>query len=157
MGLAPIWTPSARLLLLGSFPSVASLQAQQYYGHPRNQFWRLLGDVLGEDLAGLAYAARLERLRARQVALWDVITETEREGSLDSSIREPRTSDLSALLAELPRLETIGFNGGTAARLGLRQLGASRARWRVLNLPSSSPAYTMAYDDKLKAWRALGD
>lgn len=156
-GLPPHVAPDTRWLLLGSFPGVASLQAQQYYGHPRNQFWRLLGAVLGEALHELEYAERLQRLLARQVGLWDVITETEREGSLDAAIRDPAASDLGALIAGLPRLEQIGFNGGTAARLGLRQLEALglAGRYRVLALPSSSPAYTLPYEQKLAAWRAL--
>ncbi|OWQ87650.1 DNA-deoxyinosine glycosylase [Roseateles aquatilis] len=154
-GLAPVHAPDARWLLLGSFPGVASLRAQQYYGHPRNQFWRLVGDVLGIDLVAMAYPERLAALRAHRVAVWDVITETEREGSLDSAIRNPFASDLASLLARMPALRTIAFNGGTAARFGLRQLGPLAARYRVLSLPSSSPAYTMPYDDKLKVWREL--
>jgi hypoxanthine-DNA glycosylase len=156
-GLAPQFDARARWLVLGSFPGVASLKAQQYYGHPRNQFWRLLGDVFGLPLSELAYEERLLALRRQGVALWDVISETEREGSLDSKIREPRASDLAWLLAQLPGLHTIGFNGGTAARIGRRQLlGLDAAPWRLLELPSSSPAYTMAYDAKLASWQALG-
>ncbi|UXH79693.1 DNA-deoxyinosine glycosylase [Roseateles amylovorans] len=154
-GLAPVHAPDARWLLLGSFPGVASLRAQQYYGHPRNQFWRLLGDVLGVELAGLAYADRLDALRQQRVAVWDVITETERAGSLDSAIRHPAASDLASLIARLPALQTIGFNGGTAARFGVRQLGPLAKVYRILALPSSSPAYTMPYDEKLRAWRQL--
>ena len=155
-GLTPQFDAQARWLLLGSFPGVASLKAQQYYGHPRNQFWRLLGDVFGLPLIGAAYEDRLRLLRQQRIALWDVIRETEREGSLDSNIRDPLHSDLGGLLARLPHLETIGFNGGTAARLGMRQLAAlGESRWRVLALPSSSPAYTMAYYDKLKARQSL--
>lgn len=168
-GLAPQFDAGARWLLLGSFPGVASLKARQYYGHPRNQFWRLLGDVFGLPLATLDYEDRLEALRLQGIALWDVISETEREGSLDSQIRDPRVSDLAWLLAQLPKLHTIGFNGSTAARIGQRQLAGLGAGlgaplgsmpgstpWRVLSLPSSSPAYTMAYDAKLAAWQALG-
>ncbi|HEY1090532.1 MAG TPA: DNA-deoxyinosine glycosylase, partial [Burkholderiaceae bacterium] len=117
-GLAPVYANSARWLLLGSFPGEASLRAQQYYGHPQNQFWRLLGAVLGEDLQALGYAQRLDRLRARQVAVWDVIATTVRAGSLDSAIRAPEGSDLLGLMAQLPELEVVAFNGGAAAKLG---------------------------------------
>jgi len=154
-GLAPQVSNSTRLLLLGSFPGVASLQAQQYYGHPRNQFWRLAGEALGLPLAEADYESRLALLDRQRVGLWDVITETEREGSLDSNIRDPRASDLRALLAGLPDLRTIAFNGGTAHRIGLRQLGEAAAQYRILALPSSSPAYTLAYADKLEAWRQI--
>ncbi len=154
-GLAPVMRPDAQWLLLGSFPGLASLKAQQYYGHPRNQFWRLVGDVRGVDLVSLPYEARLAALQDLRIALWDVISETEREGSLDSAIRRPDVSDLARLLRELPALRVIGFNGGTAGRLGQRLLGDLAKVYRVLVLPSSSPAHTMPYDDKLRAWRAL--
>lgn len=154
-GLAPVMRPDAEWLLLGSFPGVASLKAQQYYGHPRNQFWRLVGDVRGVDLVSLPYPARLDALQDQRIALWDVISETEREGSLDSAIRRPDVSDLARLIGELPALRVIGFNGGTAGRLGQRLLGDLAKVYRVLVLPSSSPAYTMPYDDKLRAWQAL--
>jgi len=154
-GLTPHVAADTRLLLLGSFPGVASLRAQAYYGHPQNQFWRLLGDVLGLPLAPADYSSRLALLLAHGVGLWDVITETERRGSLDSEIRNPVGSDLPGLLARLPQLQTIGFNGGTAARLGLRQLGERAAAYRILALPSSSPAYTLPYAQKLAQWQQL--
>ncbi|MDN3920681.1 DNA-deoxyinosine glycosylase [Pelomonas sp. PFR6] len=154
-GLTPLVASDTRLLMLGSFPGVASLQAQAYYGHPRNQFWRLLGEVFGLALEPADYPTRLVLLKAHGIGLWDVITETHREGSLDSSIRAPRASDLAGLVAGLPALRAIGFNGGTAHRLGLRQLGPLAVNYRILALPSSSPAYTLPYADKLAAWRAL--
>lgn len=155
-GLAPLVEPGARWLVLGSFPGVASLKAQQYYGHPRNHFWRLMGDVLGTDLVQLPYEDRLLQLQQQRVALWDVIAETRRVGSLDSAIRDPVGNDLMALIDQLPALETIGFNGTTAWRHGVRQLGALAQRYRLIALPSSSPAHTMPYDDKLAVWRTLG-
>lgn len=156
-GLAPQVDDDTRVLVLGSFPGVASLQAQQYYGHPRNQLWRLLGDSFGLPLAQADYPIRLQILLANQIGLWDVISETHRRGSLDSEIRDPRPSDLLALLADLPALRTIAFNGGTAAKIGLRQLGADAERYRILALPSSSPAYTLAYAGKLAAWATIAD
>lgn len=151
-GLAPQVAPDTRWLVLGSFPGVASLQAQQYYGYPRNQFWRLLGAALALPLAEADYPARLALLRAHRVGLWDVITETQRRGSLDSQIRDPQGSDLLSLVQRLPDLHTIAFNGGTAARIGLRQLGPEAARLRIFALPSSSPAYTLPFADKREAW-----
>lgn len=151
-GLNPQVAPDTRLLVLGSFPGVASLRAQQYYGHPRNQFWRLLGAALALPLAEADYPGRLGLLRAHRIGLWDVITETQRRGSLDSQIRDPQGSDLLSLIQRLPDLHTIAFNGGTAARLGLRQLGPEAARLRIFSLPSSSPAYTLAFADKREAW-----
>ena len=154
-GLTPHVSADTRLLILGSFPGVASLKARQYYGHPRNQFWPLTGAALGLPLAEADYAARLALLQAHGVGLWDVITETHRAGSLDSNIREPLASDLCELISRLPALRTIAFNGGTAHRFGMRQLGALAAQYRILALPSSSPAYTLPFADKLKAWQQL--
>ncbi len=154
-GLTPQVDPQTRLLVLGSFPGVASLAAQQYYGHPRNQFWRLLGESLNLPLAQADYPTRLALLTQARVGLWDVITETQRQGSLDSAIRDPLGSDLVSLTMALKDLRTIAFNGGTAARIGLRQLGAASLRYRVALLPSSSPAYTRPYAEKLTAWQQL--
>ena len=156
-GLAPHVADDTRVLVLGSFPGVASLQAQQYYGHPRNQLWRLLGESFALPLAQADYATRLRLLLSKRIGLWDVISETQRRGSLDSAIRDPRPSDLLPLLAGLLQLRTIAFNGGTAAKIGLRQLGVDAERYRILSLPSSSPAYTLAYAGKLAAWAALSD
>ena len=150
-GLAPHVAPDTLLLILGSFPGVASLQAQQYYGHPRNQFWRLLSDVFDLPLLGADYGSRLQILRQQQIGLWDVISETQRKGSLDSQIRQPQASDLHTLLATLPALRMIAFNGGTASRMGLMQLGPVAERYKIFQLPSSSPAYTLPYAGKLAA------
>jgi hypoxanthine-DNA glycosylase len=154
-GLAPHVSARTQVLILGSFPGVASLKAQQYYGHPRNHFWPLVGEVFDLPLLESDYPMRLALLMEHHVGLWDVITETARQGSLDSNIRDPLASDLRTLLGQLPALRTIAFNGGTAYKMGLRQLGEAASRYRILALPSSSPAYTLAYAKKLKAWRQI--
>src|SRR5215216_1702364 len=94
-GLPPILAADARVLILGSFPSEASLTARQYYAHPRNHFWPILGAVLGEPLATLPYAQRLERVRAHRVAIWDTIVACERPGSLDASIRNAERGEIA--------------------------------------------------------------
>ena len=116
-GLGPQVSNKTRLLILGSLPGRASLLAGQYYGHPQNQFWRLLNEVLEVPLTANPYAHRLDLLQSKGVGLWDVITSAQREGSLDSAIREPEVSDLHSLLDRLPKLRVIAFNGGTAARI----------------------------------------
>ena len=155
-GLAPIGDARARLLILGSFPSEASLAAQRYYGHPRNQFWTLLGGVLGEPLASLAPDQRVRRLVARGVAVWDVIARCERAGSLDSAIRAEVANDVGGLLECAPRIMTIAFNGGKAAsyRRRVEALPAA-ARCTIVQLPSSSPANaTHSLAVKQAAWQA---
>lgn len=149
----PVAAADARVLILGSLPGDASLAAGQYYAHPRNQFWRLVGEVAGVALAERNYPARLAALQQARIALWDVVNEAHRPGSLDMAIRNARPNDLLALVDTLPELRAVGFNGTTAAKAGRLLEGRGLA---LLELPSSSPANTMAYADKLAAWRGLG-
>ncbi len=151
---APHAAPDTRLLILGSLPGARSLTEQQYYAHPTNQFWRLVGAVIGTPLAGLTYKDRLAALRGARVGLWDVIRTAERRTSSDSHIREAEAHDLAALIAMLPDLRIIAFNGGKAAAIGRRQL-PSLGGVAVVDLPSSSAANTRGYAVKLEAWRAL--
>ena len=144
-----------RLLLLGSLPGEKSLEIQQYYGHRQNKFWELLGAVLDLDLRALAYEARLATLLERGVGLWDVIAEAERPGSLDAAISNATHNALSELVDELPQLRAIGFNGGTAARIGRKQLHAAGERLTLVDLPSSSPAHTIGFGPKLQVWGQL--
>ncbi|MGO4379201.1 DNA-deoxyinosine glycosylase [Pseudoduganella sp. RAF53_2] len=153
----PVVNQHTRILLLGSLPSEKSLVLQQYYGNPQNRFWHLVGEVIGVDLVPLDYQTRLSRLLHHGVGLWDVVASARRSGSLDSQIRDQAGNDIAALAASLPKLNAIGFNGGTAARHGLKQLGALAERYRIVVLPSSSPAHTLAYDKKLEAWMGLKD
>lgn len=151
----PVVDANTRLLILGSLPGEKSLAHSQYYAHPQNKFWMLLGEVLGVELKSLPYVERLATLLAHGVGLWDVVAQAQRTGSLDSNIRARDDNDLVALAASLPQLQTIAFNGGTAAKLGIKVLGEHAQRYRIVNLPSSSPAYTLAYAQKLQAWLSL--
>ncbi|MFZ4875040.1 DNA-deoxyinosine glycosylase [Janthinobacterium sp. Mn2066] len=151
----PVVDANTRLLILGSLPGEKSLAHSQYYAHPQNKFWLLMGEVLGVDMTSLDYAARLAALLAHGVGLWDVVAQAHRVGSLDSNIRERDDNDLVALVSSLPQLEAIAFNGGTAARLGIKVLGEHAQRYRIVSLPSSSPAYTLAYAAKREQWLAL--
>lgn len=153
LGLPPVVRPDARLLVLGSLPGEASLRAQRYYAHPQNQFWRLMAGVIGEPLASLDYAERLDRLVEHRIALWDVIHAARREGSLDAAIGAVEMRDLSTFVSGLPALGAVAFNGGTAARLGRKAL--ARSGLVLVDLPSSSPAYTLPFADKAARWAAL--
>lgn len=150
----PVTRADTRLLLLGSLPGAVSLARAQYYAHPRNQFWRLVGAVIGRDLGALGYEARLAALRDAKIGLWDTVAAATREGSLDAAIRLHEASDLAALVEQLPKLRAIGFNGGTSAKIGRRQLGPIHGL-ALIDLPSSSPAYTLPFEAKLAVWRAL--
>lgn len=116
IGLGVSWDPGCRVLVLGSFPSAASLAAGAYYGNKRNHFWPLLARALdAPELAAAPFGERAGALRARGVALWDVWGACEREGSLDSAIRDGVPNDLAGLVARLPDLRAILLNGGGAA------------------------------------------
>ncbi|MGQ0660854.1 DNA-deoxyinosine glycosylase [Sphingosinicella sp.] len=151
----PVIRQDTRLLVLGSLPGRASLAAGRYYAHPRNLFWRLIGAATGRELESLAYEARLAALLDAGVGLWDTVAAAERPGSLDADIRLHQPSDLAALVATLPKLRVIAFNGDTAARIGRRELSEVPGL-ALIDLPSSSPAYaSLPYEKKLEAWRAL--
>lgn len=151
-GLAPVVDAGTRLIVLGSFPGVASLRAQQYYGHPRNHFWPILAAIWRVDLAAAPYAERIATVRARGLGIWDVYAGCEREGSLDSAIENAELNDLAGLRTLAPSLAAIAHNGGESARAKrhTRALGLP-----VLRLPSTSPANaSWSFERKLAAWRA---
>ena len=152
---APVVDPSTCVLILGSLPGDASLTAGEYYAHPQNAFWRLIGGVIGQDIASLPYPARLDALKAARVGLWDVIGSAERVGSLDAAIKSPEAADLRGLVSTLPHLRAVAFNGGTAARLGSRILAGDAERLTLIHLPSSSPAHARPFTEKASAWEAL--
>jgi TDG/mug DNA glycosylase family protein len=153
---APQVAPDTRLLILGSLPGARSLAERQYYAHPTNQFWRLVGAVIDEPLAMMPYDDRLARLRAAMIGLWDVIRTAERRSSSDSEIREVEAHDLALLVDTLPELRMIAFNGGKSAAIGRRQLPTLQSI-AMIDLPSSSAANTSGYAAKLEEWLRLRD
>jgi len=150
----PVVDAGVQVLVLGSLPGERSLAEQRYYAHPRNQFWRLIGAVIGTDLTALPYEQRLQRLLEARIGLWDVIETAVRPGSLDASISSHKANPLAELVASLPDLRAVAFNGGTSARLGTAALGRDTAP-ALVPLPSSSPAYTLPFEEKRKAWLTL--
>lgn len=150
IGLPPVIGPDTRLLVLGSFPGVASLREQRYYGHPQNQFWKILSVLWSIDLVGMEYPVRLAEVRSRGLGIWDVYAACEREGSLDTSIRNAELNDFGHVLRECPRLAAIAHNGGESFRHAkhTQALGLP-----VYRLPSTSPANaSWTFDRKLAAW-----
>lgn len=155
-GLAPVVGPGAKLLVLGSFPGVASLQAQQYYAHPRNQFWPLLQALWPQHPQPLDYPGRCAWLLDRGLGLWDVYAACLREGSLDTAIREAQLNDFAALRAHCPGLQAVVHNGGESfrhARAVQQALGREDGLLPVLKLPSTSPANaSWSFERKRAAW-----
>jgi double-stranded uracil-DNA glycosylase len=160
VGFPAIAAPDARALILGTAPSVRSLEAGEYYAHPRNAFWRIM-EALFEQLPGLDYTARTSLLIREKVALWDVLKSTERPGSLDSSIVADTVAvnDFAVFFAEHPGVRAVFFNGGTACSLWNRQVAGKltlAGDVSLVTLPSTSPANArLTLDDKIEAWRIL--
>lgn len=152
-GFPPIIGDGAHTLVLGNMPSVMSLNARQYYGNPRNAFWRITGDILG-FAADDPYDDRVAALGGHGLAVWDVLRSCRRVGSLDSAV-EPASmvaNDFRALFDEHPHITRVFFNGA-AAEKNFNRLVRVAPDLRYRRLPSTSPAQTMRYEDKLAAWR----
>jgi hypoxanthine-DNA glycosylase len=151
----PVVAPRTRLLILGSLPGEASLRRGEYYAHPRNQFWRLMEGVIGAPLAGSPYPDRLAALLGAGVGLWDVVRSARRVGSLDAAIRDHTANELGALIATLPALAAVAFNGATASAIGRRRLGPETGFAQV-TLPSSSPTHAgVPFGRKAEQWARL--
>ena len=152
-GFPPVVAGHTHTLILGSFPGEASLAATQYYAHPRNQFWKLLGAVIDEPLAELDYPTRLERVLKHGFGVWDVLAACTRQGSLDAAIRDATPNDFASLREYAPLLKKVCFNGKTAGRF---EPIIAAAGYETLVLPSSSPAYAMlSFEHKLRLWRGV--
>ena len=158
-GLAPIARPSARILLLGSMPGAASLAAREYYAHPRNQFWPIVGTLCGFDPTA-PYARRKLALAAAGIALWDVIGVCIRPGSLDAAIDDDSiiVNDFAGFLASHPNIACVCFNGRKAEAAWRRHVQRQLRPARKLEyrlLPSTSPAHAgMSYLRKMRIWRS---
>ena len=152
-GFPPVVDDDARLLILGSFPSVLSLESGQYYGNPRNAFWSITGELFGFDPSA-PYETRLAALQSAGVALWDVLHKCRRAGSADAKI-DPKSvvaNDFRGLFGSYPSITRVVFNGSAANRLYARLVDIDMDH---LTLPSSSPARAMPAGHKLKAWRVI--
>ena len=155
-GLAPLVSPATKVLILGSFPGVRSLQAQEYYGHPQNQFWKILQAIWPAsplEMGADSYEKRSAWLLARGLGLWDVYASCERQGSLDTAIRHAEVNDFAALAARCPALRGIAHNGGESFKHARHTAGLGVT---VHRLPSTSPANaSWSFERKLAAWRSV--
>ncbi len=147
----PVWAEDARVLILGTAPSLASLEQGFNYAHPRNAFWPIMFDLLGE-VPTESIDEKKRMLVRHRIALWDVVHSCVRPGSLDGDIRQARANDVPGLIKKCPGLQIVLFNGGAALRLYKRLLPPLELNWALM--PSTSPANTMRYEVKRAAWAA---
>ncbi|ALS24709.1 DNA-deoxyinosine glycosylase [Paenibacillus naphthalenovorans] len=157
-GFPPVADERCRILIIGSMPGKASLDVGQYYGHPRNHFWRLLYTLLDGGAPEPSYEARIRFALSRRVALWDVLRSCERQGSLDAAIRRPEANDFERFYQRCPYIRFVFFNGSASEQLYRRYVkpvekDAALRCYRLL--PSSSPARAMTFSAKLEAWQPL--
>ena len=156
---APIEKADARILILGSMPGEASLRAGQYYAHPRNLFWRIMGELLGTD-PGSPYEQRIQALKSARIALWDVLYSCRRKGSLDSNIDHESLvpNDFAAFFLSHPQITRVFFNGTKAEQCYRKHMQPVTGIESIeyLRLPSTSPANaSLSYERKLDAWRVI--
>lgn len=150
-GFAPIHTANSCVLILGTGPSVVSSLKQQYYGHERNAFWPIMAAILAGPIEN--YEQKWDLLLANDIALWDVLAQFERKGSADSAYTEVIPNELRRFIDEHAQLRSILFNGKKAADFYRRLIGCYPVTVQFETLPSTSPAYTLDFEQKLKAWR----
>ncbi|MRJ02131.1 MAG: DNA-deoxyinosine glycosylase [Epsilonproteobacteria bacterium] len=151
----PIIDGGSRILILGTFPSITSLQENFYYSHPQNQFWRLLAGVLDHPLPQSVEEKR-DLLRRNGIALWDMVASCRREGSLDSALRDVEVNDIEGLLKEYPSIEALFFTGRKSEALYNSHF--SHLEIPTFYLPSPSPANRqLNFEEKLKKWSILRD
>jgi len=155
----PVADPDARVLILGSMPGTASLAADEYYAHPRNLFWPIMGELIGAH-RGLPYAERLQRVRGAGIALWETLASCVRPGSLDSAIERESivVNDFAGFYAAHPQLRRVCFNGAASADIYRRHVLPTLPAHDIeyLRLPSTSPAHaSLSFERKLQAWRQV--
>lgn len=148
-GLKPVIDSTSQVLILGSFPGSRSLARGEYYANRQNQFWRILSDILGDDLTCMSYAAKKKALLRHGIGLWDAIGSCRRRGSSDSAIRDVTATDVPGLLKRHPSVAALFANGHKAESVLARH---ARIRHKIVYLPSTSPAHGMTYRKKRSAW-----
>lgn len=150
----PIGSEQSEILILGSMPGVESLRIQQYYGNKRNQFWKILFTLYNVPFTE-NYEERKQFLLQKKIALWDVFLNCEREGSLDSAIRNEVPNGIPAFLADHKNIRRIFCNGGKAFKSFTKTFPQLSSEYDITLLPSTSPAYTVKFEEKLAKWRVI--
>ena len=151
---APIVNDHAEILILGTMPGAMSLMKQEYYAHKQNAFWKIMYSVFSALPVSENFEEKVALIQQHKIALWDVLENCEREGSLDTNIKNHKENDILELLLEYPKIKTIVFNGKQSEKYFLKKFGVIDGI-RYFQMPSTSPAHTMKFEDKLKLWATV--
>lgn len=151
----PVVDENSEILILGSVPGVKSLQMQQYYAHPQNQFWKIMFHLFNEEFS-LDYRQRLDLLKQNKIALWDVIESCERKGSLDTEIKNEVDNNIPELINNHPNIKMIFCNGQKSYKNLIKILGKN-FKIPIMVLPSTSPLHTIGFEEKLNNWKIIKD
>lgn len=151
----PIVDKSSKILILGSVPGVKSLQMQQYYAHPQNNFWKLMFHLVDTEFSS-DYHTRLQLLKKHRIALWDVIESCERKGSKDTDIKSEIDNDIQELINSYPNIKIIFCNGQKSYKNLLKVVGKNFII-PIVVLPSTSPLHTIKFEEKLEQWKIIKD
>ena len=155
-GFEPIVGESPKILILGTMPSVKSLECQEYYGFGRNQFWKIMGELFGFD-RNADYELRKARMAEKGIAIWDVISSCERNGSLDQNIKNPEYNDIVGFIKTRPTIKKVILNGGTARDIYKRRFLIFLPEIEMVPFYSTSPASAISYQRKLEQWQRIKD
>jgi len=151
---APIVTTQTKVLILGTMPGAISLEKQEYYGNKNNQFWKIMYSVFATLPVSENFSEKTQLLKRNQIGLWDVLAQCERKGSLDTHIKNHMENDLLQLLKDFPEISTIIFNGKQSHKYFLKKFGFIEGKTFHV-LPSTSPANTQSFDEKLRIWSTV--
>lgn len=152
----PVVGENPKILILGTMPSARSLQCREYYGHGRNQFWRIMGELFSFESDG-DYEFRKRRLMDEGIALWDVIHACERKGSLDRDIKNAEYNDIAGFIRRHPTIEKVVLNGGKARDIYQKRFQKELPAVEMFAFYSTSPANAISYERKFSQWKQLGD
>ena len=160
-GLPVLLPENPKVLILGSMPSVKSLEIQAYYGNPRNHFWRILFQLFDEEEL-VDYEDKVSWLKSKGIGLWDTIGSCVRKGSLDANIKDERPNDIQSLVRENPTIHLIGCNGTKSYQVFRKYICLDEQfdKVKVIQLPSTSPIpgrYTKSFAEKVEAWRQISE
>lgn len=150
----PIVDKQSRIIILGSMPGRESLRKQEYYGHPRNQFWNIIYSLYGQQ-PDTEYSKRASFLKRKRIALWDVIETCRREGSMDSNITCEKVNDFDWLFYGHPNIRHAFFNGTKAYETFRKKIGFKYEGITFTKLGSTSPAYVIGFEERLKQWKIV--